>query len=434
MIKAVGDGALLDLARSKSAATDGGTHLRRRYLVAMAFHRDAFQLPGALAEADVLAGVATDYYLPDILARWLGPDHSLVRKWHDPKLPSALVRPSLRAAWLGIRKRIFKENETRANPRIDREISRQLARLARRQPEAGLLSYNNYTTQAFRQLANRPRIIFQYHPHPDYVREVLTEDYARFPEIRWSFENAADSQPRSANDPEKLEEWRHADAFLCASSMTLRSLRYIGSTAPIEVVPYGVKAGYAQNDRIDLKEREACTFLFVGQGVQRKGLHHLLHAWRQAGLQRSQLVVVSGRLDPGITPLLDQPRVVHRSWLSDAELRDAFARANVFVMPSLVEGFGLVYLEALAAGCFCIGTTNTGLPDLHLPSSAVDYAEPGMLDTLVGALADAERRWCEGELDPRAIAELARTFTMDGFRRGVREGVAKIEYETNCDT
>ena len=45
-------------------------------------------------------------------------------------------------------------------------------------------------------------------------------------------------------------------------------------------------------------------------------------------------------------------------------------RADVFIMPSLIEGFGLTYLEALAAGCHIVGTANTGLPDLPLSAAA----------------------------------------------------------------
>ena len=40
-------------------------------------------------------------------------------------------------------------------------------------------------------------------------------------------------------------------------------------------------------------------------------------------------------------------------------------------MPSLVEGFGYVYLEALSHGCFCVGTDNTGLPDITNSNSSL---------------------------------------------------------------
>lgn len=400
---------------------------RRRYLVATARARDDFQLPLALAEVDALAGMVTDFYLPDALARGLGHGRSVVRKWHHPRIPSARISRSWRAAWIELRKKFVRENDAVTFRAVDRALSTRFAAVARRAPAAGLLAYSNYAHQAFAQVANTPKVIFQFHPHPDYARAIFEADYARFPEVRWSFENATDSQPRAALDEARLEEWRLADAFLCASGVTARSLRHAGCTAPVHVVPYGIKPGYTGNARPELKSREVCTFLFVGQGLQRKGLHHLMRAWRRAGLERARLVVVTSRLDPGIAPLLEQPGVTVQSRLSNTELRDAFATANVFVMPSLIEGFGLVFLEALAAGCFCIGTENTGLPDLDLPSASVDYVEPGMIEALADTLVAAERRWLSGELDPAAIARQAEKFTMERFRVGVRDALARIE-------
>ena len=39
-------------------------------------------------------------------------------------------------------------------------------------------------------------------------------------------------------------------------------------------------------------------------------------------------------------------------------------RHQYFVMPSVREGFGIVYLEAMANGCITIGTQNEGIADL----------------------------------------------------------------------
>ena len=106
--------------------------------------------------------------------------------------------------------------------------------------------------------------------------------------------------------------------------------------------------------------------LFVGSGGQRKGLHHLLLAWREAKLgDDSRLTLVCRVIDRAIRALANElPRVDIIEGASAAELDALYARSTLFVMPSLVEGFGHVYLEALARGCPVLGTANTALPDL----------------------------------------------------------------------
>ena len=49
------------------------------------------------------------------------------------------------------------------------------------------------------------------------------------------------------------------------------------------------------------------------------------------------------------------------------------SEATYFVMPSVREGFGIVYLEAMAAGCIVIGTEGEGIAD------AITHGENGFL-------------------------------------------------------
>ncbi len=78
---------------------------------------------------------------------------------------------------------------------------------------------------------------------------------------------------------------------------------------------------------------------------------------------------------------------------SQAELLDFYVEADVFVMPSLVEAFGVVFLEAMAAGVPVIGTRVGGIPELIEHESNGLLAEPedaaGLAELLCRALADA---------------------------------------------
>ena len=105
--------------------------------------------------------------------------------------------------------------------------------------------------------------------------------------------------------------------------------------------------------------------------------------------------------------------------LKHQELVDQLAVTDVLVLPSLVEGFGLVLGEALAKGVHLIATENTGLPDLHLPEFAATAAVAGDLESLGGAILRAHRMHQLGELDRVAIASLALDRSWRNFRREV---------------
>lgn len=50
--------------------------------------------------------------------------------------------------------------------------------------------------------------------------------------------------------------------------------------------------------------------------------------------------------------------------LNNADALSEMAKARFFIMPSYPEGFGIVYLEAMACGCIAIGTETEGIADL----------------------------------------------------------------------
>jgi phosphatidylinositol alpha-1,6-mannosyltransferase len=57
-------------------------------------------------------------------------------------------------------------------------------------------------------------------------------------------------------------------------------------------------------------------------------------------------------------------RVTFTGFVSEATLAELYRRAAVFVMPSMGEGFGLVYLEAMRAGTPCIGARGSAAEEV----------------------------------------------------------------------
>lgn len=368
--------------------------------------RDGYQVAVALAEADMLECLVTDLYAPAALTGRAG----FFARRHHPALPYRRVRQLWRAFAAQAAARALRLPLDRVFAVTDRWLAVRAARIARSRG-AGLLCYGSYVPP--RELSEGlPTIDFEYHPHPGATFAILAQDHALYPETAESFAREEREHHRVAPD----EPWRRADGVICASAMTRRSLELAGcDPARIAVVPYGMDPAQSVAPR----PPGDCRFLFVGQGIQRKGLHHLIRAWQARPRPDATLTLVCYRLDSAIAALIVDDSIQVLSRRTPEQLTELYGQADVFAMPSLVEGFGLVYLEALAQGCHVLGTSNTGLPDLDLGSDAATIVEPGDIAALDGALTDLAARKQAGALDPQTIANRAARWSWADFRGGI---------------
>lgn len=165
----------------------------------------------------------------------------------------------------------------------------------------------------------------------------------------------------------------YAAARTCAaaSRWTADSLRSDYDVAPEQIAI----VGFGANHRPVAGERDwsAPRFLFVGIDWERKGGPLLLRAFARVreAIPAATLDVIGGH------PTLRQDGVRFHGVLSqerehDAALvRELFAAATCFVMPSLVEPFGIAYVEAAAAGVPSIGSRVGGPADVIGPDGGV---------------------------------------------------------------
>lgn len=102
--------------------------------------------------------------------------------------------------------------------------------------------------------------------------------------------------------------------------------------------------------------------LFVGNDFERKGGHDLVAVFREHLEGDCELDIVSNGIDA--LPSVDGLRL-HKGLVSNSPaLRQLYADADAFVMPTYEDAFGLVYVEAMAAGLPCIGSDVLAVPEL----------------------------------------------------------------------
>ncbi|NTV29135.1 MAG: glycosyltransferase family 4 protein [Candidatus Omnitrophica bacterium] len=150
------------------------------------------------------------------------------------------------------------------------------------------------------------------------------------------------------------------------------------SRKKIEVIPLSVSSAYSPDT--DAVRREAVKagfgirgryLLYAGNFKEHKNVPVLLEAFRQMeGYQDLQLVLVGPR-DAGAVRLTRQAeelgidgQVVFTDRIVDETvMRTLYSGAELFVMPSLYEGFGLPPVEAMACGTPVVCSKATSLPE-----------------------------------------------------------------------
>jgi phosphatidyl-myo-inositol dimannoside synthase len=149
-----------------------------------------------------------------------------------------------------------------------------------------------------------------------------------------------------------------------------------------------------------------------------KGIEHLIQAMPvvRAEMPKARLRIV-GRGD-GLAGLQSLARglslgdaVEFAGYKSDLELREEFTRCRLFALPSQKEGFGLVYLEAMAHGRPCLGTHSGGTPEVITSDTGV-LVNYGDVPAIAAAVVSSLRRLWRTE----PILERAQFFSYLRFK------------------
>ena len=170
----------------------------------------------------------------------------------------------------------------------------------------------------------------------------------------------------------------------------------------IEVIPIGVDADRftptAEPYEPLMKEAEGRKMiLFVGRLTGYKGVRYLLHAFSRL-LKEYREVVLCIRGDGPQRPYLLQlesklglrGRVLWPGYVANRDMPSLYATSNLFVLPSLIEPFGISALEAMASGRPVVATRVGGLADLVeegvngylVPPCSIEGLEEAMLRIL----------------------------------------------------
>jgi glycosyltransferase involved in cell wall biosynthesis len=174
--------------------------------------------------------------------------------------------------------------------------------------------------------------------------------------------------------------------------------------------------------------------LFVGTLEPRKNLTTLLHAYAMLRAERpgeDLKLVVAGRtgwlyadiFDTVKTLALDE-EVIFTGFVDDEDLPDLYRGAQLFVFPSLYEGFGLPILEAMASGVPVITSATASMPEVA--GDAAILVDPHDSEAIAEGMAQvlAEDRLRQAMIQ-KGLAR-ARRFTWDTVAQNTLEVYAAL--------
>ena len=192
---------------------------------------------------------------------------------------------------------------------------------------------------------------------------------------------------------------RRSDQVVAISSYTADEVREL-APAPIEVIPYTTSLPAPAPRAGQRPVGAPFTVLFVGRLVERKGVSHLVDAVSLLlplpGADVRVVIVGDGperaRIEARIREKRLDGRVAVRGRVSDAELQAAYAAADAFVLPAVVdrrgdtEGLGVVLLEAMNHRVPVIASAIGGITDIVEDGVSGLLVPPGDAAALAAAL------------------------------------------------
>jgi glycosyltransferase involved in cell wall biosynthesis len=212
-----------------------------------------------------------------------------------------------------------------------------------------------------------------------------------------------------------------AAAVVATSEQECENVKRLFPKLPVAIIPNGVDLPVAADvSSARTPDLSGGTVLFMSRIHPKKNLTGLLHAWKllTPGVNSGWRLVIAGPDEAGhgqevaalVRELGLQDSVGLIGSVGEDSKAAVYQSADVFVLPSFSENFGVVVAEALAYGLPVIATTGT--PWQELPRRGCGWWVGPDPESLAGALAQAMGRTFE---ERRAMGAVGRTYAQQQF-------------------
>lgn len=193
--------------------------------------------------------------------------------------------------------------------------------------------------------------------HVEYQEELLKGEYEKL-DLHWEPFHKREKARR-------LKEYDVANYILLPSEFVRQT--FLARGFPEEKllkVPYGFTIPL-KNSANSIKENDTFNVLYVGSVTVRKGVRYLIEAFKMLEIVNKKLIIVGPKAQvSGVNDIEITADIIFTGILKGDALESAYQSADVFCLPTIEDGYGLVLGEALSYGLPLITTTNSGGSDL----------------------------------------------------------------------
>jgi glycosyltransferase involved in cell wall biosynthesis len=335
--------------------------------VSHAGKQHSYHLAAALKQLEVLERFYTSSYVGPGWLQALVKDNDMLRRRFQPGLASPYVhadwRYELREMWIKARHgrgAAFTEAVYARDVQFDQDMARII-------PKADSDTFWGFQGSALETLkaskrAGKRTLLELATAHVTGAKKYLGEEAKLQPDWADSFDNLVFP---AAYERRLEEEPFAADFAVAASGFTRQTLVEAGyPTERILYLPLGFEVEHVPYVNTNKPRQGPLRLLYAGNVTQRKGMAYLLEAIAQIPKSIATLHIVGTVQGSGRAFEAQKELYTYQPAVSQQALFSLYQDYDALVLPTLFEGFGLVLVEAMAAGLPIITTAHSFGPEL----------------------------------------------------------------------
>lgn len=366
--------------------------------------REHYALPRSLKQLGVPVRMMTDLWCPYLRLPRVGILSSFQSRFHPDFSPDEVIAFTSRSLANRVGNRLHRKSwyaeQVSVNTDFQRNCIAAMKRIPKDSPKPIVFAYSYAAKEilAYARTRGWMTVLGQIDPGPQETR-IVTEEYDRLgvplshfyrpPQDYWENWHA---------------ETESADYIVVNSQWSADCLTKEGvAAAKIRIIPCAYNAGvdassFRRSYPESFSKERPLNVLFLGQPVIRKGIHSVMEAAEALLGSPLRITVVGGESD---LPGLPIPANVY--WIGRVPRKEAsqyYREADVFLLPTLSDGFALTQLEAsswklpLVVSRYCGKVVNDGHNGVVLAEVSGNaiastlsgfIAEPGILQRMSNA-------------------------------------------------
>ncbi|MFW0717092.1 glycosyltransferase [Pedobacter sp. N23S346] len=267
--------------------------------------------------------------------------------------------------------------------------------------------------------------------HHTFFTSVAQQQFLKYPELQNKDTNLLINDKASKRNRRRDEELNLADTILCNSSFTKKTLILAGiKEEKITVIPLAFPKPIDHHKTRDISE--PIKFLYAGNQSLRKGAHLLYEAWKRCNFIPAEAELwLIGKMELPQHLRDNLPgKVVIKDTIPHEELLMLYREADVFVLPTLADGFGMVITESMSQGTPVITTENSAGPDLIEHQENGWIIQAGNVDALVDQMQQIISNSNNLDTISSTALKSAHLWQWSDYRKRLRQKVESL-YEEN---